>query len=227
MVLEARTDAEKIWYPIVWEETKDANNIIDYNIRKEQTIEQSSVFDANNNTTTGMATVIPWVNAPKLKMSTSIVFDEDIEIIIPTINEKLTATWSTINRPWQTSTAINNMSISDNYWNTGITYYASPQWYYYSWMKIPVEWYYQFEVTYPWTSSSYWWTIQWRTPNWWWSADTIWRTYSTAWNASDEYETFVRHFSEWEVFCLFVTMNRNSSTPISDAPVVTMKVTKL
>ena len=71
-VLEARENAEKVWYPVVWEEKKDASNVIDYNIRDEQTIEQSSVFDANNDTTTGMANVIPWVNAPKLIESTSI-----------------------------------------------------------------------------------------------------------------------------------------------------------
>ena len=71
-VLEARKDAEKIWYPVVWETEKDASNVIDYDIREEQTLWQSSVFNANNDTTTGMATVIPWVNAPKLIASTSI-----------------------------------------------------------------------------------------------------------------------------------------------------------
>ena len=225
MVLEAWQDAEKVWFPVVWEEKKDASNIIDYDIHEEITIDASSIFNANNDTTTGMATVIPWVNAPKLKMSTSIVFDE--EIVIPTVNEKLTATWSTIYRPWESSTMINNMTVSENYGTETIAYHVTWQWYYYNWMQIPVDWYYQFEVTYPWSSTTYWWVFQWRTPRWWWSADTIWRSYTTSWNSSDEYETFVRHFNKWDLFCIFAIMNRNSSTPISDAPVVTMKVTKL
>ena len=71
-VLEARENAEQVWYPVVWEEVKDPSYIIDYNIRDEQTIDQSSVFNANNDTTTGMANVIPWINAPKLLADTSI-----------------------------------------------------------------------------------------------------------------------------------------------------------
>lgn len=71
-VLEARKDAETVWYPVVWETEKDASNVIDYDIREEQTLWQSSVFNANNDTTTGMANVIPWVNAPKLIADTSI-----------------------------------------------------------------------------------------------------------------------------------------------------------
>lgn len=73
-VLSAREDAEKVWYSYVWEETKDASNVIDYDIREEQTIQSSSVFNANNDTTTGMANVIPWINAPKLLYSTSIIW---------------------------------------------------------------------------------------------------------------------------------------------------------
>ena len=75
MVLEARYKAEKIWYPVVWEKTKDASNVIDYNINGEITKDISSVINANNETTTGMANVIPWVNAPKLIASTSIIWD--------------------------------------------------------------------------------------------------------------------------------------------------------
>lgn len=65
--------AEEVWYAIVWEQQKDANNVIDYNIREEQTKDVFAVDNANNQTTTGMATVIPWINAPKLIASTSIV----------------------------------------------------------------------------------------------------------------------------------------------------------
>lgn len=62
-------------YPVVWEPTKEPSNVVDYNIREEQTIDQSSVFTANNQTTTGMATQIPWINCPKLIASTSIIWD--------------------------------------------------------------------------------------------------------------------------------------------------------
>ena len=71
-VLEARKDAETVWYPVVWETEKDASNVIDYNIHDEITKDTSSVINANNDTTTGMANVIPWINAPKLIANTSI-----------------------------------------------------------------------------------------------------------------------------------------------------------
>ena len=74
-VLEARNDAEKVWYQYVWEETKDASNVVDYDIREEITKDASAVINANNQTTTGMANVIPWVNAPKLIAETSIIWD--------------------------------------------------------------------------------------------------------------------------------------------------------
>ena len=74
-VLDAWKDAEKVWYPVIWEVVKDASDVIDYDIREEQTIDQSSVVNANNDTTTGMANVIPWINAPKLIASTSIIWD--------------------------------------------------------------------------------------------------------------------------------------------------------
>lgn len=65
--------AEEIWYSIVWEEEKQQSNVVDYNIREEQTKDTFNTDNANNQTTTGMANVIPWVNAPKLIASTSII----------------------------------------------------------------------------------------------------------------------------------------------------------
>ena len=65
--------AEEIWFNYVWEEKKDPENVIDYNINSEQTKDTSATINANNQTTTGMADVIPWVNAPKLRAETSIV----------------------------------------------------------------------------------------------------------------------------------------------------------
>lgn len=77
MVLEARENAEEVWYSLVGEEAKEASNVVDYNINPEITKDASSVTNANNDTTTGMANVIPWVNAPKLLESTSVIWDKN------------------------------------------------------------------------------------------------------------------------------------------------------
>ena len=74
-VLEPRENAEKVNYPVVWEDIKEADNVIDYNIREEITKDDTAKINANNQTTTGMAQVIPWVNAPKLIATTSIYGD--------------------------------------------------------------------------------------------------------------------------------------------------------
>lgn len=71
-VLDARYKAEKVWYSLIWEKAKEDPNVIDYNINEEITKDTSAVLNANNDTTTGMATVIPWVNAPKIIAETSI-----------------------------------------------------------------------------------------------------------------------------------------------------------
>lgn len=76
MVLEARYKAEEVWYSLVWEEQKEASNVVDYNINEEITKDAAAVENANNQTTTGMATVVPWINAPKLIASTSIIWIE-------------------------------------------------------------------------------------------------------------------------------------------------------
>ena len=39
------------------------DNVIDYDIENEETKDTSAVINANNQTTTGMANVIPWINA--------------------------------------------------------------------------------------------------------------------------------------------------------------------
>ena len=39
---------EQIWYNIVWEPKKDAENVIDYNIREEQTKDAFAEKNANN-----------------------------------------------------------------------------------------------------------------------------------------------------------------------------------
>jgi len=223
-VLEARKDAEKVWFPIVWEDIKETSNVIDYDIHDEITIDNSSVLNANNDTTTGVANVIPWVNAPKLKLSTSVYIDK---LEIPSVNQTLYWEWWTISRPSETSTFIRNMTSQSSYWNLELEYFSSPNWILYSWMKIPAEWYYEIYARYKYSSSTFWWTYEWRTPNWWWSNDTVWHTYTTAWNNQYEYETITQHFNKWEVFCLFVSMNRSSSTSLWATPDILIEIKKL
>ena len=224
MVLEARENAGKVWYPIVWEEVKDASNVVDNDIHEEITIDTSSVFNANNDTTTGMATVIPWVNAPKLKMSTSIYVDEDVTT---SVLQTIQWVWSYVDRPDEVASDIRQMQTIESRWNKEIVYYESSQWLLYSWMKVPVKWTYQIDVTYSWTSSTYWWTFEWRTPKWWWSSDTVWHTFVWPRNWADQTESFKRKFEAWEVFWIFVTMNRSDPTAFTDRPTVNFTITKL
>ena len=72
MASNTRYKAEEIWYSVVWETAKEKWNVVDYNIRDEQTRDAFAVENANNQTTTGMATNIPWINEPKLVWDTSI-----------------------------------------------------------------------------------------------------------------------------------------------------------
>lgn len=224
-VLEARADAEKVWYSIIWEETKENSNVIDYNIQEEITKDKSTISNANNDTTTGMATIIPWVNAHKLKLSTSIYVDK---LDIPTVNQILYWRGENIHRPNETSTRISSAFVTQaSYWTEEITYYASPQWILYSWLKIPVAWYYQLYARYDYSSSSFGWTYQWRTPKWWWSKDVIRHTYSTQRNSNYEYETITRYFEKGELFFIWVTMDRSSSTQITTSPDILIEVKKL
>ena len=134
-------NAEKVGYPVVWEDIKEADNVIDYNIREEITIDASSVLNWNNNTTTWMATVIPWVNAPKLIASTSIYWD-------------LWGWWE------------EHVFSAKAYWQWHVVRPSSPQWFIKTftlseergtdvfentanWLKFPVSWWYQFDVTLP------------------------------------------------------------------------------
>ena len=133
-VLEARKDAETVWYPVVWEEKKDASNVIDYDIHDEVTINTSSVFNANNDTTTGMANVIPWVNAPKLIASTSIIglegWDLSYAVWLCEVSDNYTETEMQPNLWWFT--------VSDSWWD----------WLTVSWNRITFQkdWVFYFDI---------------------------------------------------------------------------------
>lgn len=76
MILDDWENAKTVWYFEVWQEPKEEANVIDYNINWEQTKDEFAKLNANNQTTTGMANTIPWVNAPKLLADTSIIWGE-------------------------------------------------------------------------------------------------------------------------------------------------------
>ena len=142
-VLDARFKAEKVWYPVVWEKAKDAENVIDYNIHEEITIDNSSVFNANNDTTTGMANVIPWVNAPKLIASTSIYWADAgsyswwIWAEFEPESAMAIAAW------WYEELEVTRITSTRNErWNFKFKYV---EW---RWLIIPINWAYTLECTY-------------------------------------------------------------------------------
>lgn len=142
-MLDARKNADEVGYPVVWEEIKLNANEIPYNIREEQTIDQSSVFTANNDTTTGMATVIPWINAPKLIATTSIYWDlwgwgwEEIKFW-----GKLSATINMANYWGNNDKYFRTWALSELRWDKNLTQWTN-------WIVIPASWWYQFDCTFP------------------------------------------------------------------------------
>lgn len=147
-VLEARADAEKVWYPVVWEETKDASNVIDYNINKEVTIDTTSIFNANNETTTWEATLVYWVNAPQILEKTSIH-----QVVSPDKDY------------WKVYASISGYRVDDSDWHSwmwtpSITeqwgQYVYSLWDYFNWyyflnqkaLLVPETWMYQVNCTY-------------------------------------------------------------------------------
>lgn len=139
-LLDARVNAEKITYPVVWEKVKDPEDVIDYDIRDEQTKDISAEINANNKTTTGMANVIPWINAPKLIESTSIISTPDAWYIQATAN----GTWDTAHEPWWQE-GIEWYVLSNELWRLKFTI----SWTYWSRIVFPADWTYQLDITYP------------------------------------------------------------------------------
>ena len=144
-VLSARENAEKVWYSIIWEETKEASNVIDYNINPEITKDTSAVFNANNDTTTGMANVIPWVNAPKLIASTSIIgIDLNWNYVgwaradFEWVSQRLEGWESAI----QLITAVSQ--ITNERWYYTFKYVDG------KWIIIPASWAYELQCSYNW-----------------------------------------------------------------------------
>lgn len=187
MVLEARYKAEKVWYPVVWEKEKTSEDVIDYDIREEQTKDISAIINANNQTTTGMANVIPWVNAPKLLEATSIISIKRAWYF------KATFTWwrPEVHEPWWQET-ISDYVISDEVWSTHFTL----SWNNKSRIVFPADWTYQLDIIYPKHWSSHYRVTRIYNNS---SADRIVRHVWTTWSTSDvESETIIWDFKKWD-----------------------------
>lgn len=223
MVLEARENAETVWYSVIWEKEKDASNVVDYDIHDEITIDTSSVFNANNDTTTGMANVIPWINAPKLLMWTSIYEPTPAERTVEQ-TMKWYSTW--IYRPDTPTWAIRNFTTSSSTGKKSFIYYSSPEGNMYSWMQAPYTWTYSIQAKYIGTASNYHYIWQWRTAKWWYPDDDILHTTNWNYSSSEQTETFSINLNKWDCLWIFVTMEKSTSAYYSETPRVEMTITK-
>lgn len=163
-VLSARENAEMVWYSIIGEKTKEASNVIDYNINEEVTVNTTAVFNANNDTTTGMATVIPWVNAPKLIAQTSILWIDFNAGYVWWVKFQL-RTSSVIDVPWNEDKYVYLDSVyskTDERWPYDFKFVA------WKWLIAPTNWTYKLECTFfPWWWWSIWFEADYQVIVWW------------------------------------------------------------
>ena len=217
-VLEARKDAEKVWFPVVWEEEKEPSNVVDYDIHEEQTKDTAAIINANNQTTTGMATVIPWVNAPKLIAKTSIVWDLWAGWWVWWVN----ISWGArLSHPDGTSATIRNWSKSWERWDLDFTIVPD------QWFKVPETWWYELVINYPtWRSNNYIVTDI-RYIRWWWaSQDLIYHTWQAS--TTQETETKKLELTKWDIIYAVLTMHYiGTSSSYSTDVSMSIKVTKL
>ena len=184
-VLEARKDAETVWYPVVWETEKDASNVIDYDIHDEITKDTSNIINANNDTTTGMANVIPWINAPKLIASTSIIWWwADGGSAWATLTSD---TFSIHTEAAETITAESHtFAISNETWDLSYTQWAN-------WITIPKTATYYLQVDYPK------WLSMWKITTEIMMDNEVLHTYEWPYSSSgDQSDAFFTHLIKWK-----------------------------
>ena len=216
MVLDAWQDAEKVWFPIIWEEKKDPSNVVDYDIHEEITIDASSVFNANNDTTTGMATVIPWVNAPKLIASTSIIWWwGEYEPTAMTAKAR-NSTHYYISDFNTIEMDITQFTLSEETGNVQLEQLAD-------WLKIPATWTYMLEVTYWWIPSQINCTDTMVVNGV--TVHTFVGSYSQYW-PNDPTETVYLSMMKWDIFKMHTAISRNVSSYYNETHVITIKFIK-
>lgn len=208
-LLDAWENAEKITYPVVWEETKDASNVIDYDIREEQTKDISAQINANNQTTTGMATVIPWINAPKLLEWTSIIETKKVWYI----HAKVAFYWDAMS-DWDVQT-LPIYYITDKIWEPNFYVINVNR------LKFPADWVYKLHIIFPyWMSPFYWKTNVWTNKQWFIATDTS----TTTW-INHELDLTLS-FVKWETLTVDCTLIA-SWWSWTTRPFVTIEFTRL
>lgn len=217
-VLEAWQWAEKVWFPVAWEQIKYASNVIDYGINEEITIWDNSFINANNNTTTWDATLVYWVNAPRILEKTSIYQNSEEKMWSST----LVFTW-TLDNPDEPSINIRSASITNNYWNIELyNRITTGSWV--NWVLIPVSWWYQLDITY-----AQWWGSQIHVDTiiktaQWFSWDDIIDQYLYAWSWT--YTWSVKYYFNWWT-AIYVNNVIHTSLTQTRPVATTIVITKL
>lgn len=219
-VLSARENAEKIWYQFIWDKTEEASNVIDYNINEEITKDASAVFNANNDTTTGMANVIPWVNAPKLIAQTSIIWIDFNAGFQWWAYFRFSNSQSVICPPWEnvTEQIVTLVLKRDERWPYDFKYV---EW---KWIIAPAQWTYELKCLYYFAgSTSGIWTfeLEYKTFVWWKEQHT-----SGLWSDYEYEETFSIYAKKWQWIKRTATHYNYSSTDDYFAPWVWVTITK-
>lgn len=204
----------EVWFPVVWESIKQTDNVIDYNIREEQTIDTSAVFNANNQTTTGMANVIPWINAPKLILTTSIYWSFTVWSLQATASSTLTHSFDWYETYTQET---KTFTITDESWTEKLKQTAQ-------WLEIPSDWTYMLNM-------EYWW-IAWSMDcddeilvNWN-SVHTFTWSWSIYWPHNPKEIVFLT-FSKWDIISMYTTATWNDSSYYNFSHLLKMTITKL
>lgn len=221
MVLEARHKAEKIWYPVIWEKTKGNPDVVDYNINEEITTDASAVSNANNNTTTGMATVIPWVNAPMLLEKTSIY--QNSVWLAWGVSAKNTKSLSYPNSAeWWSRVR----TIVNQYGNIWFKVVNEPSWW--EWLEILNSWRYKIETIYPVASSTFALDISLRIAKWGGGQDIHILDYEWPYNNTQNSDTIEYFLNAWDRLYVYWEMDYIwSSTSFSGDFTLDLTITKL
>ena len=125
---------EIIWYPVVWEKEKTADNVIGYSIREEQSVLDYSVLNGASFVSNWEATLIYWVNAPKIISDTSIVERAKRELSWCSIAWNF---WYVYLSAYSNETTYATYTISDIVWDY---VFETTTYWWYSWVKIPMWW---------------------------------------------------------------------------------------
>lgn len=217
-VLDARYKAEKIWYSFIWEKAKENPDVIDYNINEEVTKDTSAVFNANNDTTTGMATVIPWVNAPKLIAQTSIYWIDWDAWYVGGVKLRL-RTSAVNNVPWYENTSV---YLNYEFGRSGERWPYKFSFVPWKWLVIPSQWTYKLECVFY--------------PLWWWSSwfeakyQVIFRWEVMGTTGTSDYNenlTVTISWKKWEAINFLARLYNGSPNMAEVYPSVDVTVTKL